>query len=285
MRGFLFCLNPDVQTNERSTSAMSIEQTVRQFLEGESSPEQKAHFCLSAGQRMEKSGDYAAAAACYSLAFRLAPEKSDVWYFLHNNVAYCLNQIGNYEAAEVYCRAAIDINPGRHNAYKNLAIALQGQEQYVEAAGLFLQAVRLQPGDSRALWHLESLMDAHRVEITAAIPDIRQQIAECRELVENITRAKAGRTPTTQELKLTAALYAQHPGVLDHLQTTGRLPDTVDNGGANVALRRLIETRGTDIVLKPDEQLVYDAIIRERRLPGGSVILAPSSNQEGGYEA
>jgi hypothetical protein len=79
-----------------------------------------------------------------------------------------------------------------------------------------------------------------------------------------------------RELKLTAALYAQIGNVLEHVRTTGRLPDKINNGGAHIGMRLLIERRGTDITLTPDEQLVFDAIVRERRLPGGKVVLLDS---------
>jgi hypothetical protein len=79
-----------------------------------------------------------------------------------------------------------------------------------------------------------------------------------------------------RELKLTAALYTQIGNVLDHVRTTGRLPDKINNGGAHIGMRLLIERRGTDITLTPDEQLVFDAIVRERRLPGGKVVLLDS---------
>ena len=81
------------------------------------------------------------------------------------------------------------------------------------------------------------------------------------------------RSPSEKELKLTAALYAKRSGVLEHLQEFGRLPETIPTGGAAIGTRLLIEERGTDITLTPDEQLVYDAILREGRLPGGSVCL------------
>jgi len=40
----------------------------------------------------------------------------------------------------------------------------------------------------------------------------------------------------------------------------------------------VIERRGTDITLTADEQLVFDALLRERRLPGGSVVLLDDSD-------
>ena len=38
-------------------------------------------------------------------------------------------------------------------------------------------------------------------------------------------------------------------------------------------MRLIIEERGLDFELTPDEQLVYDALIREGRLSGGAVRL------------
>lgn len=50
-----------------------------------------------------------------------------------------------------------------------------------------------------------------------------------------------------RELKLTAALYTQIRGVLNHVRTTGKLPQEINNGGAYIGMRLLIERRGTDI--------------------------------------
>ena len=78
------------------------------------------------------------------------------------------------------------------------------------------------------------------------------------------------RSPSEKELKLTAALYATRPGVLEHLQGSGRLPETIPTGGAPIGTRLLVEERGTNITLTPNEQLVYDAILRQGRLPGAA---------------
>ena len=75
-----------------------------------------------------------------------------------------------------------------------------------------------------------------------------------------------------QEAKLTAALYAKR-GAAEHIKRTGKLPDSIPNGGMHIGMRKLIEERGTDITLTPDGQLVYDAIVREHRCPGGTVHL------------
>jgi hypothetical protein len=80
-------------------------------------------------------------------------------------------------------------------------------------------------------------------------------------------------TKSNKEIKLTAAVYAHRPWVVKYVKKTGKLPKNIPFAGDNIGVRVIIETRGTDITLTADEQLVYDAIVKEKRLPGGSVIL------------
>ena len=75
-----------------------------------------------------------------------------------------------------------------------------------------------------------------------------------------------------KELKLTAAVYTRL-GVVAHLKKTGKLPDSIGGLHSVIPMRMIIEERGTDLTLTPDEQLVYDAMIREGRRPGGAVRL------------
>ena len=80
------------------------------------------------------------------------------------------------------------------------------------------------------------------------------------------------RIPTERELKLTAAVYARL-GAAKHLRETGKLPDRIGGSWNYMPMNKIIRERGTDLTLTADEQLIFDAIIRERRLPGGSVCL------------
>ena len=131
----------------------------------------KAKCYLRLGGLKEKERDYTGAAMFYAEAFALEPGKDDVWYFLNNNLGYCLNRLGKQEKAEFYCRAAIEISPNRHNAYKNLGIAFDGQGKYVEAARMFSRAAELCPQDPRALYHLRDLVKAHK-EVIKEEPSI-----------------------------------------------------------------------------------------------------------------
>ena len=79
-----------------------------------------------------------------------------------------------------------------------------------------------------------------------------------------------------RELKLTAIVYARM-GAAAHLRATGRLPDRIGGLWNVIPMRLVIEERGTDPILTPDERLVYEAIIREGRLPGGAVHLTNDS--------
>ena len=76
-----------------------------------------------------------------------------------------------------------------------------------------------------------------------------------------------------EEIKITAILYAHKPKVVEYLKKHGKLPRRIDPGGMHIGMRVILRTRGRNPVLSEDEQLVYDAILRERRLPGGSVLI------------
>ncbi len=77
---------------------------------------------------------------------------------------------------------------------------------------------------------------------------------------------------SNRELKITAAMYAGR-GVAAYVRKHGKLPKDIPMGGASIQLHHLFEERGTDFDLTPDEQLIYDAILREGKLPGGGVRL------------
>lgn len=81
------------------------------------------------------------------------------------------------------------------------------------------------------------------------------------------------RVPRIKGLKLTAALYASREGVVSHVRATGKLPQKIHLEGGWIGMNLLIERRGTDIDLSPDEELVYDALCREKPLRAGGVIL------------
>jgi hypothetical protein len=72
-----------------------------------------------------------------------------------------------------------------------------------------------------------------------------------------------------RELRLTAALYA-HFGAATQVRR-GRLPRIEDDGCHWVPVQEIVRTRGVDLALTADEQVVYDAFCRAGRVPGGAV--------------
>jgi tetratricopeptide (TPR) repeat protein len=146
-------------------------------------PEAHGAYHLALGQLMEKARDFRAAVGYYRQALALEPCQQHTWYFIHNNLGYSLNQLGNYEAAMPYLQRAIEIDPGRPNAYKNLGLAHQARGDFEEAATLFVAATQVNASDSRSLAHLEELVSAHP-ELEVDMPELRDQMEACRGAVD-----------------------------------------------------------------------------------------------------
>lgn len=141
-----------------------VEQAMAHFkalLDCVESLEAKAKIVLALGQTSERAGDFEMAIGFYRHA--LAMEPTDVFtdYFVFNNLGYSLVQLGQFVEAEAHCRQAIQIDPTRCNAHKNLGLALQGQGRLPEAAQCFVSATQANASDDRSLHHLLSLLTDH----------------------------------------------------------------------------------------------------------------------------
>lgn len=93
---------------------------------------------------------YDLAGECYEYGRSIGRRDQVSWYFLHNNHAYCFAMLERFAEAEPLAREAIRIEPGRHNAHKNLGLALMGQGRLAEAAESLRVASEIFPVDSRA---------------------------------------------------------------------------------------------------------------------------------------
>lgn len=163
---------------------------LKTWMKNTRNPEEMADCLLICGQLAEQVEQPKAAAAFYREALDLDPKTPQISYFLNNNMAYCLNLQAEYQQAVRYCHRAIEIDPSRANAYKNLGQSLMGLGQYAEAAATWIRALHVDVGDSRPLELLEKLLLGHREEILATIPDIESKVEECRRAVAS---AKSGR--------------------------------------------------------------------------------------------
>ena len=149
-------------------------------------PEKQASGYLALGQLLERQENYAEAEASYAQGLAIGPAAGETGYFLHNNRGYCLNLLGRHDEAETHCRQAIALDPARHNAHKNLGLALAGQGRLTEAAQALLEADRRCPADPRARQRLRDLVRDHP-EVLEADPALA---VACREWA--ILSARAG---------------------------------------------------------------------------------------------
>jgi tetratricopeptide (TPR) repeat protein len=164
---------------------------LRRVMAGMPDAEEKAGCALGMGQMMESAGDYQAAVRYYKEAFALEPLQTDVWYFINNNLGYSLNQLGRFAEGEQYCRKAIEVNPNRPNAFKNLGIALDGQGDFRGAAKCFIAATQANAADARAFHLLQDLLQRH--------PELEYEFQEaadcCRRAIEVVARKAAASQP------------------------------------------------------------------------------------------
>jgi tetratricopeptide (TPR) repeat protein len=134
---------------------------LRRILASESDLEAKASCVLALGQTMEQCNDFPAAITFYREAMAMEPTCNDTWYFIHNNLGYSYNQVGEFDEGEKCCRSAIQINPRRPNGHKNLGIALAAQGKYREAAISYITGTFNHAGDARSFKLLQELIKEH----------------------------------------------------------------------------------------------------------------------------
>jgi tetratricopeptide (TPR) repeat protein len=164
---------------------------LRQVLAQMPDAEQKASCVLAMGQMMESARDYQAAVQYYKEALALEPVQTDVWYFINNNLGFSLNTLGQFAEGEKYCRKALEVNPNRQNAYKNLGIALAGQEDYAGAAQCFVAATQVNAADPRSFELLRDLARDHP-ELEYEFQD---SVEACQKAIEAVGKKMQGMNP------------------------------------------------------------------------------------------
>jgi tetratricopeptide (TPR) repeat protein len=128
------------------------------FIKATKDLEQSAHCLLALGQIATDEQRLDAALMHFSAALQTGPQKQKVTYVLHNNIAYCLNQLGRFIDGERHCRLAIETDWNRASAYRNLGLSMQGQGKTVEAAWALVEAMKSDSTDNRARGILQKLI-------------------------------------------------------------------------------------------------------------------------------
>jgi tetratricopeptide (TPR) repeat protein len=150
------------------------------ILESTEDAEEQACCYRCLGGHMELQREYDMALKYYEKGLALKPTDKSLAYFLHNNSGYCLNLAGRHQEAERMCRKAIEIDPARHNAWKNLGLSLEGRGDLVGAAWSFAEATKINPRDTRALMLLQQLIHDHP-ELRSRFPGVLVEEAACKE--------------------------------------------------------------------------------------------------------
>lgn len=164
--------------------------SLRRILVLEADTDSKAACVLAMGQTMEQVGDYESAVRYYREAFAFEPVHTQTWYFINNNLGFSLNTLGKFDEGEQFCRAAIAIDGGRPNGFKNLGIALRGQGRFPEAAECFIKATQADASDARSLKLLEELLE-RQPELSF---DFEARLECCRKAV-TVARARRAAVP------------------------------------------------------------------------------------------
>lgn len=152
----------------------------RELLERTAETQEIVAYLFALGDIMGKMHIYENAVSYYQEASNLSYEASDMAYWINNNLGFSLCMLKRFSKAEKYCRLAIQIHPGRFEAFKNLGLALEGQEKHREAIEAYITAVKIDAKDTRAMNLFEIILDKH--------PDLKdeygEQLEECRNIVE-----------------------------------------------------------------------------------------------------
>jgi tetratricopeptide (TPR) repeat protein len=143
------------------------------FIKATKDLEQSAHCHLALGQIATDEQRLDAALMHFSAALHAGPQKQKVTYVLHNNIAYCLNQLGRFIDGERHCRLAIETDWNRASAYRNLGLSMQGQGKTVEAAWALVEAMKSDSTDNRARGILQKLI-AQNPNMVVQFPWITQ---------------------------------------------------------------------------------------------------------------
>lgn len=131
------------------------------YIQLSKNPEQSAHCHLALGQIATDEKKLDQALQHFNAALELAPKKRKVGYVLHNNIGYCLNNLGRFAEGEKHCRRAIEMDWARASGYRNLGVSLQGQGDMVGAAWALAEAIKVEATDDRARLILDKLLAAH----------------------------------------------------------------------------------------------------------------------------
>jgi len=160
------------------------------FLPEETDGNTRAHLRLFQGCAAEKMHRYSLACDYYEKGMKEECSAPITRYFLRNNLGFCLNERGDYFGGERWCREAIGIDDEIPNGWKNLGIALKGQDRWLAAAWAFIGALKNLPIYVPASRELAGLMTDH--------PELRERDPGLVRAITEISRTRRRRAAGEQ---------------------------------------------------------------------------------------
>lgn len=168
-----------IETYKEAGRPDKIKECVNEILAGAPDHETAARCHHTLGCLFEQEWEFQAAVSHYRKAASFKPENRSLAYWIHNNLGYSLNIVKQFTEAAAECRQAIEIDPTRSNAFKNLGLALTGMGQFTEAVRSYFRATKANAADPRSLALLEQLVHDHP-DLLNEIDDIQGILEECR---------------------------------------------------------------------------------------------------------
>jgi tetratricopeptide (TPR) repeat protein len=144
---------------ERNDLAMAL---LNLMIQESSSAERTAKYYLTLGQIVEQEKQWDLALQHYMSGLAVSPHNQVTAYYLNNYAGYCLNKLGRFQQSEEYCLCAIEIDPERHLAYKNLGVALEGTGDHYGAWSAWNEARRCNPADHAVFLLAEKVEKEHQ---------------------------------------------------------------------------------------------------------------------------
>lgn len=123
-------------------------------------------FCLGDLSERLYEFDTAISYYCRSLACGSRPE--ELHHVLWSNLGFCWLYKQDFKTAEQCCRWAISINGQSWDAWKNLGVSLEHQQQIEEAFLAYFKAVLMSRGRAIPVMHLIRLSQRH----PGVVPDV-----------------------------------------------------------------------------------------------------------------
>lgn len=172
---------------EKAGEHMKAVPYLQQLIANTQDADKVARYYLNLGQLMEQAEKYESAVSYYSQALSIETKDKRVWYFIHNNLGYCLTVLGRYDEAGDFLVKAMNIDATFPNAYKNGGILLENEGKFNDAVQFYMLAVMANPYDTRALKHLNNLLLRH--------PELQVDMNSFNEMVEERKKSMiAGQT-------------------------------------------------------------------------------------------